>query len=93
MGTSNLYGGPKKSVLLPPDYQPDGSTEPLLPTNGQHEEGDDNDEENADDNEQEEETEQQEQTEQTASVPWSSVRRFFSHAMNNNNVTIQLGGA
>ena len=27
MGTSNLYGGPKKTVLLPADYIQDGDTE------------------------------------------------------------------
>lgn len=85
MGTSNLYSGPKKSVLLPPDYQPNENTRSLLPTDGQQEEGEENEEDGANDSDQEEDTEQQEQKEQTASVPWSSVRRSFSHAMNNSS--------
>lgn len=32
MGTSSLYGGPKKKALLPSDYDPEGNSEQEIPT-------------------------------------------------------------
>lgn len=83
MGTSSLYGGPKKTVLLPPDYQPDENVESSAPTEGQQEDVG-NGEQIEEDADQEPSTDQQEAG-QVASLAWSSVRRSFSHATSNTN--------
>ena len=75
MGTSNLYKGPKKNILLPSDYNPDEIPEL------------DNSPENVP--EQELPSDKPEENEPSESpiqpVTWGTVRSSFSKAMNNRN--------
>lgn len=75
MGTSNLYGGPKKTVLLPPDYNPEDN--PLgvshggeLPTQEEPNVDIPNNMNSGD--------------QLPSELPWKTVRRSMTNAVNHN---------
>ena len=86
MGTSNLYGGPKKAALLPHDYEPNGNSET----------------DHAPENPPIDEQPEKENPELLPRVTWSSARRSMSDAVKNrtkgnvkrviSNYTKALGG-
>lgn len=80
MGTSNLYGGPKKTNLLPPDYDLDNSLG--------HNESDDNKESQDPSSEQDAPAYYQPIDDNpilTPTVSWGTVRRSMSDAAKNRN--------
>ncbi len=95
MGTSSLYGGPKKTVLLPTDYDPDEAL-----TGGESGE-EQSDEELQDANQEQESENQDEETSDTEDssgsvidepasgpiVSWQTVRRSMTHAMSTGSRT------
>ena len=98
MGTSSLYKGPKKTVLLPSDYNPEegvGEAVPAAPEEGQPQ---------GNPNEREPNTPPDNEEQQPAqpSVSWSAARSGMTRAMNNrstgnvkraiSNYTKALGG-
>lgn len=104
MGTSSLYGGPKKTVLLPSDYDPDDKPSELDPIIDQLEleeqDSGTSDIENPDEGQGEGKTITTNQL--SPEVTWSGVRRSMTHAMNHRternikgairNYTKALGG-
>ena len=104
MGTSSLYGGPKKTVLLPSDYDPDDNPSGLDPTIDQPEPEEQDsgasDHENIDGGREEEQPTTPNQS--SPEVSWSSARRSVTNAMNHRtarnikgairNYTKALGG-
>lgn len=104
MGTSSLYCGPKRTVLLPSDYDPDDNPSELDPTIEQPEpeeqDSSASDNENIDGGREEEKTTTSNQS--SHEVSWSGVRRSITNAMNHRtarnikgairNYTKALGG-
>ena len=99
MGTSSLYKGPKKTVLLPSDYSPDegiGEAVPVPPAPEEEQPQGDPDEQQPDN------ANNDEQQPTQPSVSWRAVRSGMTRAMNNrstgnvkraiSNYTKALGG-
>lgn len=99
MGTSSLYKGPKKTVLLPSDYSTDegiGEAVPAAPAPEEEQPQGDPDEQQPDN------ANNDEQQPMQPSVSWSAVRSGMTRAMNNrstgnvkraiSNYTKALGG-
>ena len=108
MGTSSLYGGPKKTSLLPSDYDPDGIGEPEVPV-GDSPDSPESDADNPTENEPQQdnsdngEKEGQEDAQPVQpSVSWGTARGSMRKAMGNRssgnvksairNYTKALGG-
>ncbi len=89
MGTSSLYKGPKKTPLLPSDYNPDKQDSTEEEQNGGASNEDDTKEESKLDD-QTVETSDEQKSEQPP-IPsfgsWSKVRRSMRKAMNNRSVS------
>ena len=91
MGTSSLYGGPKKTVLLPSDYNPDDMPEQDDSSNTNSEGTDtslDNTEDNGSNQEQPDEersTDYQLNHPVQPKVSWGSARGSMKKAMNERN--------
>ncbi len=89
MGTSSLYKGPKKTPLLPSDYNPDKEDSTEEEQNGGASNEDDTKEESKLDD-QTVETSDEQKSEQPP-IPsfgsWSKVRRSMRKAMNNRSVS------
>lgn len=83
MGTSSLYKGPKKTVLLPSDYNPEEELGVSLPATPP--EGIDPDKETPEEGALQTETPDNgvEQQPSQPSVSWSAARSGMTHAMNN----------
>lgn len=108
MGTSSLYGGPKKTALLPSDYTPDGSPEQENPTDNSLEETNPTAENPDSEGPQQEQPDDnkpvtpQEGQLMQPSVSWGTARSSMRKAMNNRssgnvkgairNYTKALGG-
>ena len=91
MGTSSLYKGPKKTSLLPSDYNPDedaeqGTSSEDGSNNTSNEDA--NDEESKSDNQSSEKSQEQ-QSEQAnhTSENWGSARRSMRKAMNDRSTS------
>ena len=88
MGTSSLYGGPKKTVLLPSDYNPDDMPEQDDSSNT-NSEGTDTSSDNTDDNESNQEQPDEERSTDyqithsvQPKVSWGTARGSMKKAMN-----------
>jgi len=105
MGTSNLYGGPKKTVLLPMDYNPyEGQQDETPEENPSEGETPENDSPMGEAPEAENSNEEgpSQSVGATPSVTWREARRSVTHAMNHRlgrtvkrairNYTKALGG-
>ncbi len=94
MGTSSLYGGPKKTSLLPSDYNPEDTPEQDNPTDINPEETDPTDNPDEESPQQERPEEEKPETPQEVkpmqpSVSWGAARSSMRKAMNSrsgNNV-------
>lgn len=87
MGTSSLYGGPKKTSLLPSDYNPENTPEQDNPTDSNHEEADPTDNPDEESPQQERPEEEKPETPQEVqpmqpSVSWGVARSSMRKAMN-----------
>lgn len=107
MGTSSLYGGPKKTSLLPSDYSPEDTPEQDNPTDSNPEEVDPTDNPDEESPQQERPEEEKPETPQEVqpmqpSVSWGAARSSMRKAMNSRsgsnvkgairNYTKALGG-
>lgn len=103
MGTSSLYRGPKKTSLLPSDYDPDASSEVDAPDNvAPAENGAEEIEPQQDKPENEKPKEQEDEQHSQPSVNWGTARGSMRKAMNDRssgnaksairNYTRALGG-
>ena len=91
MGTSSLYGGPKKTSLLPSDYSPEDTPEQDNPTDSNPEEVDPTDNPDEESPQQERPEEEKPETPQEVqpmqpSVSWGAARSSMRKAMNGSNV-------
>jgi len=87
MGTSSLYGGPKKTSLLPSDYSPENTPEQDNPTDSNPEEVDPTDNPDEESPQQERPEEEKPETPQEVqpmqpSVSWGAARSSMRKAMN-----------
>lgn len=107
MGTSSLYGGPKKTSLLPSDYNPEDTPEQDNPTDSNPKEAEPTDNPDEESPQQERPEEEKPETLQVVqpmqpSVSWGTARSSMRKAMNNRssgnvkgairNYTKALGG-
>lgn len=79
MGTSSLYGGPKKTILLPSDYNPEG-TPWSVNQNAEQPEQDESDNENSDKNQLNNNPDSDNQI--PPGISWSDIRRSVTRSMN-----------
>lgn len=90
MGTSSLYKGPKKTVLLPSDYNPDegqGEASPAAPAPEENAPDADTPEEGQLQGQPDEHTDDEDQQPAQPSVSWSAARSGMTRAMNNRSTS------
>lgn len=92
MGTSSLYKGPKKTPLLPSDYNPDDNTDKEDSTDEEQNGGPSNEDDakegsKLDDQTGEKSHEQESEQPIPSSISWSKVRRSMRKAMNDRSAS------